>query len=520
MLCVLLQPSGFVCAAIVPNSVLFISRHGLLGSIKTEKTGKSAIDDVEDNEEEDTEEEETEEDPKPKQKDDEDDEEEEDEEEEEEEEEDEEDEEEEEEDDEEPAPKSKQKDEEEEEEEEDDEVAAPVMTPSEPVPPSEPLPPSEATAPSVSPPTTLSAPVQAPTQPVAAPVQEDEVVSAPVMPPVAAPVASPPTVEEPTFGSPVEPPTVETTEPNGLVEPFPVNEFTGAVRTRTLELEIGGFTDMSEVEAIMFSVVEDELSSYLDLMPAIPLEGFELTLEFADDRRRRRTKRRDLRFQRKLETLITTVRVSVVYRLREAFPALDETTGTELLEDFFMGDSLQGLLTALDEEGLQLEFLFLKENPDDPNAVAVRNHDDNGREPLHRNPGYMGALFGGLFCALVVLSVVAYRQIAATRGNDRQQKKVDGDQVDGVFVGLVDKPKDENSVASRKSRVSFPDLLDSQPFDVRGYEPDGTSHYQFDDNSTKDSSQHSSSLFGESKEREGLKGDSDGDESVLYPIAL
>ena len=294
-------------------------------------------------------------------------------------------------------------------------------------------------------------------------------------------------------------------------------ELTREVKSDIIELEFGGFDETSSVEAIMYSAVEDGLNLFLVEAVGDILDGFEMQMKFSDvgTRRRRMTDAVQesaavttaATNSRKLVTEVAFAKIMVAFQLastdKYALLAFDHTTATATVESFFKGDSLNTLLDKMNQEGLHLRFLYLKNDPDDPDALAVVNDnmrpqpkttgasanqeesakEENAGGNNNNNSGsILGAMFGGIMCCAAV-GGVAYRRVRTANSSEG-----DGD---GLFLrdengnrmvaeppltrssapSFDDLDQDDNiSISSKRSIVSFPDIL-SQPFEVlsRGY---------------------------------------------------
>ena len=128
------------------------------------------------------------------------------------------------------------------------------------------------------------------------------------------------------------------------------------IHSYRLLLEIGGVgLEISTVEANMDNALEDGLAVYFKTIIGSVVESVSVSLNFLEDSIQSRDGETtgDVEIETKIHLHTTNSSLLV---------GLDEGYATQVLENYFVGDSVQGLLDAMERTGTTLSFIRLQSN--------------------------------------------------------------------------------------------------------------------------------------------------------------
>lgn len=173
-----------------------------------------------------------------------------------------------------------------------------------------------------------------------------------------------------------------------------------------LLIEIGGVgLDISVVEVTMDNVLEDHLTSYFKEEIGSMVESVSVTLDFLEDSVGQNGKGEttgDVEIDAKIHLKTNDTSLLV---------GLDEAYVTHILESFFVGDSLQGLLGAINRTGTTLSFIRLQSKSTPPTV------------PL-------ALAFGGVLAFVIGVGVVIRRSRSRKTATDSLELEADESEED------------------------------------------------------------------------------------------
>lgn len=175
-----------------------------------------------------------------------------------------------------------------------------------------------------------------------------------------------------------------------------------------LLLEIGGVgLDISTVEVNMDNVLEDRLTAHFKAIMGSVIESVAVTLNFLED---------SVHQSGEGETT-GEVEIETKMHLHANNPSslvgLDEAYATKVLEDYFVGDSLQGLLDAMKQTGTELSFIRLQSN----------STNDSDAFTASTVPVSLAAAFGGVLVLVVGFGIMTGR--SRSLKNDSESQGID-----------------------------------------------------------------------------------------------
>jgi hypothetical protein len=174
------------------------------------------------------------------------------------------------------------------------------------------------------------------------------------------------------------------------------------IESSTLLIEIGGLAlDISAVEVKMDNILEDRLTAYVQKEIGGMVESVSVNLNFLEDSAH----------QNGEGETTGDVEIDVKIHLKtndtSLLEGLDDAYATHILESFFVGDSLEDLLDALNITGTTLSFIRLRAKSVDPTV------------PL-------ASAFGGVLAFVVCAGIMIRR--SRTRKTVTDSLEIDADE--------------------------------------------------------------------------------------------